>query len=139
MVKTIDIIVPVYNEENTLREVIKRLEETDFCGLQKRLIFVDDASSDNSYEILKSPEYAHHLILSHKKNAGKGKAITTAFEHCSADIVAIQDADLEYNPNDYKELLPYIINGEAKVVYGSRLLDKNQQNRYGNMLQGVFL
>lgn len=123
MLKSIDIIVPVYNEEKTLEAVIKRLEEAEFCSLKKRIIFVDDASCDNSSKILS--KYKNHTVISHEKNLGKGAAVATGIKNASADIVVIQDADLEYNPNDYSRLLPLLINDEADVVYGSRLKDNS--------------
>ena len=126
--KTIDVIIPVYNEEKTLEEIISKLEQIDFCSLEKRLIFVDDSSSDKSREIL--AKYPNHTVLSHKKNMGKGAAVVTGIKNATADIVVIQDADLEYDPNDYNKLLPLIINNEADVVYGSRLLDKNQHKSF---------
>lgn len=126
--KTIDVIIPVYNEEKTLEDVILKLEQVDFCSLDKRLIFVDDSSSDKSREIL--AKYPNHIVLSHKKNMGKGAAVVTGINNATADIVVIQDADLEYDPNDYNKLLPLIINNEADVVYGSRLLDKNQHKSF---------
>ena len=126
--KTIDVIIPVYNEEKTLEAVISKLEQIDFCSLEKRLIFVDDCSSDNSMEILE--RHPNHIVLSHKKNMGKGAAVATGIKNATADIVVIQDADLEYDPNDYNKLLPLIINNEADVVYGSRLLDKSQHKLF---------
>lgn len=118
--QTIDIIVPVYNEEKTIKEVLKRIEEADFCGLQKNIIVVNDCSTDNSAEILKEFENKY-TVLSHKKNQGKGAAVYTGFKNTKSDIVIIQDADLEYDPNDYKNLLQLIIEDKADVVYGSRL------------------
>ena len=126
--KTIDVIIPVYNEEKTLEEIVSKLEQIDFCSLEKKLIFVDDSSSDKSREIL--AKYPNHTVLSHKKNMGKGAAVVTGINNATADIVVIQDADLEYDPNDYNKLLPLIINNEADVVYGSRLLDKNQHKSF---------
>lgn len=130
MVKSVDIIVPVYNEEKTLEEVIKKLEETDFCGLEKRIILVDDASVDSSRKILLSGRYEKHCIILHDTNGGKGCAITSALKYTEADIVMIQDADLEYNPDDYNKLLPLLISDEADVVYGSRLKDKTQRKSF---------
>lgn len=125
MIESIDIIVPVYNEENNLPHVLQRLEECDFCGLKKRFIFVDDFSTDSSREFLSNNVSNEHLILFHDKNKGKGAAIATALKNVSADVVVIQDADLEYNPMDYNLLLPLIITGKADVVYGSRFKAKN--------------
>ena len=126
--KTIDIIVPIYNEEKDLEKIIKKLEETDFCGLEKNIIFINDGSSDSSIEILK--RYSQHKIIHHDKNHGKGAAIATGIQNCSSDIIAIQDADLEYNPEDYQTILPLIINNEADVVYGSRFKNQNPNSSF---------
>lgn len=130
MYKTLDIIIPVYNEEKTLEKVLSAIEETDFCGLEKRIILVDDASSDSSRNILLSDRCKSHLVLLHDKNRGKGAAIATALKNSTADIVVIQDADLEYNPADYNKLLPHIINSNALVVYGSRLKEKPSRKSF---------
>lgn len=124
--KKISIIIPVYNEKDTLRDIIQKVEEATFCGLEKELIFVDDASTDGSRDIL--AEFAQkYKVIRHESNRGKGAAIRTALEVISGDIVVIQDADLEYDPNDYEKLLPLILDNKADVVYGSRFLE-NQGN-----------
>ena len=124
--KKISIIIPVYNEKDTLREIIEKVEQTAFCGLDKELIFVDDFSTDGSGEILR--EYSQkYKVLSHGINQGKGAAIRTALKEVTGDIVVIQDADLEYDPADYEKLLPLLIENRADVVYGSRFL-QNQGN-----------
>ena len=126
--QTVDIIIPVYNEEKTLEAIIKKIEGTDFCGLEKHLILVDDCSTDASREIL--AKYPDYKVLYHEKNCGKGAAIRTGVQNSTSDIVVIQDADLEYNPEDYQKILPLIINREAAVVYGSRLKDKAQSKAF---------
>lgn len=125
---TIDIIIPVYNEEKFLDAIIQKVEETDFCGLEKHIILVDDCSTDSSREIL--AKYNNYKIIYHEKNCGKGAAVRTGIKNSSSDIICIQDADLEYNPEDYQKLLPFIINNEAQVVYGSRLSDKKQKKSF---------
>ena len=132
--KTIDIIIPVYNEEQTLDKIIKKIEDTDYCGLEKHLIFIDDCSTDKSREILKN--YPQHKVLFHSENQGKGAALCTGLKEASSDIVVIQDADLEYNPDDYNKIIPYIINDEAQVCYGSRL--KNDNNKKSFLLLSFF-
>lgn len=121
--KKISIIIPVYNEVNTLRAIIEKVEDVSFCGLEKELIFVDDCSTDGSYNVLEDYE-SKYTVLRHGVNLGKGAAIRTALEHVSGDIVVIQDADLEYDPTDYETLLPLILDNKADVVYGSRFLSK---------------
>lgn len=118
--KKISIVVPVFNEINTLDKILEKLENTDFCGLEKEIILVDDMSTDGSREKLKDLENKYK-ILYHSKNQGKGAAIRTAMANITGDIMVIQDADLEYDPKDYKELIELIIDDKADVVYGSRL------------------
>ena len=128
MYKTIDIIIPVYNEEKTIKKVIERVESADFCSLKKRLILVDDCSTDSTAEILS--KYNEHLVLTQERNIGKGAAISLGLAHASADIVVIQDADFEYNPSDYSRLLPLILCDKADVVYGSRLKERSQVSSF---------
>ena len=115
----ITILVPVYNEVNTLETILKKLEETDFCNLQKEIILIDDFSTDGTKELYKNLPYK---VFYHEKNMGKGAALRTGFEHATGDIVVIQDADLEYDPKDYTPLIKLIIEDKADVVYGSRLI-----------------
>ncbi len=119
--QSVDIIIPVYNEEKTIENILEIIENTDFCNLEKNLIIVDDYSTDATREILKRYEDKYTVIYK-EKNGGKGSAVNVGFENAKSDIVIIQDADLEYNPSDYASLLKLIIDGEADVVYGSRFL-----------------
>lgn len=128
MANSLDIIIPVYNEQDTIEDVIARVEQIDFCSLNTRIIIVDDASVDNTKDILK--KYKNHLVIYHEKNQGKGAAVVSGIKNSTADILVIQDADLEYDPQDYLKLLPLIINNQADVVYGSRLCDKEQHKAF---------
>ena len=119
--KKISIIIPIYNEEKTLKEIISVVEKADVLGLKKEIILVDDCSKDGSREILKEFR-KKHKILFHKVNQGKGGALQTGFKNATGDIILIQDADLEYDPNEYPELLKPILAGKADVVYGSRFM-----------------
>lgn len=118
--KRITVIVPVYNEINTLETIINKLEETSFCDLEKEIILVDDSSFDGTTDLLKKYEDKYKVFY-HDVNKGKGAAIRTAMQHMTGDIMVIQDADLEYDPADYKDLLKLILDDKADVVYGSRL------------------
>lgn len=136
----VSIIIPVYNEEKTIKELLLKVQNTDFSGLEKEIIIVDDASFDATTDILNNMKQ-QYKILFHKKNQGKGAAIRTAVKEATGDIVVIQDADLEYLPEDYNKLLPFIINNQADVVYGSRFLDReNIKNfMFKNMLANKIL
>ena len=116
----ISILIPVFNEVNTLETILQKVEETDFCGLEKEIILIDDFSTDGTREILKELE-SKYKVFYHNENMGKGAALRTGFGHISGDIVVIQDADLEYEPVDYIPLIKLIIDGKADVAYGSRL------------------
>ena len=118
--KKITVLIPIFNEVNTLRIILQKVEETDFCGLEKEIILIDDCSYDGTREILKELENKYKVFY-HEKNQGKGAALRTGFEHVTGDIVVIQDADLEYDPVDYQPLIKLILDGKADVAYGSRL------------------
>lgn len=127
----LSIIMPVYNEEKTIREIIRQVINSNPKLKDKELIIVDDGSKDSTREILKK-EYLNKKsssikVIFHEKNQGKGAAIITGIKHVTGDIVVIQDADLEYDPNEYTKLIEPIINGQAKVVYGSRFPLKSKK------------
>jgi glycosyltransferase involved in cell wall biosynthesis len=115
----ISVVVPVYNEKNTIREIVRRIQEVSF---EKEIIIVDDYSTDGTREILKGMAGNTLKILFHDKNQGKGAALRTGFQEVTGDIVIIQDADLEYNPQEYSILIQPILDGKADAVYGSRFL-----------------
>ena len=121
----VSIIIPVFNEKNTIRLLLEKVQNANFSGLEKEIIMVDDFSNDGTTEILRELSKDYKVFF-HEKNQGKGAAIRTAIKEATGDFVVIQDADLEYLPDDYDKLLPLLINDEADVVYGSRF--KNQEN-----------
>lgn len=117
----LSVVMPVYNEENTLEEIVRRVLATPY---DKELILVDDGSEDASREIMQRLEAEHEAVrcFYHERNSGKGAALSTGFKEVQGDVVLIQDADLEYDPQDYGVLLRPIEEGKADVVYGSRFL-----------------
>jgi glycosyltransferase involved in cell wall biosynthesis len=121
--KKLSIIIPVYNEKNTIEKLLNKIHK--LSHIKKEIIVVDDASSDGSTNILKKNKNKFTKLIHHKKNLGKGAAIKTAKKFVKGNVVIIQDADLEYNPSDYFKLLHFINKG-YKVVYGSRVLGRNR-------------
>jgi len=117
----LSIVIPVFDERDTIEEVIRRVRLID-VGMEKELLVVDDGSSDGTQDVLKTISYPEVKVFFHKKNQGKGAALRTGFSKASGDIVLIQDADLEYDPGDYPVLLSPILDGRADAVYGSRFL-----------------
>jgi len=117
----ISIVIPVFNEEKTLEKIIAAVESADVFGLEKEIILVDDGSTDKSREILENYE-DKHKVLYHKKNQGKGAALKTGFSQATGDIILVQDADLEYDPDEYSEILKPILDSKADVVFSSRFL-----------------
>jgi glycosyltransferase involved in cell wall biosynthesis len=116
----LSVIVPFFNEKNTLNTILKRIQAT---GLAREIIFVDDGSTDGSRDILATlKEHPGVQVILHEKNRGKGAAVRTGFAAATGEVILIQDADLEYDPRDYPALLKPIEEGQADVVYGSRFL-----------------
>ncbi|SVB76343.1 uncharacterized protein METZ01_LOCUS229197, partial [marine metagenome] len=117
----ISVIIPCYNEENTIQQIIE-LVRNALNEREYEIILVDDASTDNTSQIIKDLSLNEDtiVVISHELNLGKGAALRSGFNACSGDVVIIQDADLEYDPSEYGKLLKPIQDGKADVVYGSR-------------------
>jgi glycosyltransferase involved in cell wall biosynthesis len=144
------VVIPCYNEEKTLKGCIERVRDIADSNLALEIIIVDDCSEDNSYPIAQKlqREYKEVTVLKHEMNQGKGAALSTGFKKATGDFVAVQDADLEYDPMDLKRLLVPLIKGEADVVLGSRFLSSGAHrvlyfwhslgNRFLTLLSNVF-
>ena len=116
----LSIVIPIYNERETLETLIAKVNSVDY---DKEILLIDDFSTDGTREILKKYENKEGFqVLYHNHNQGKGAALRTGFSNVIGDIIIIQDADLEYNPADYGTLIEPILDGRADVVYGSRFL-----------------
>lgn len=124
--KKLSIIIPVYNEKKTIKKILSKINKLN--KINKEIIVVDDASTDGSLKLLKKNKKLFSRLIIHKFNKGKGGAIISGRKYITGDIVIIQDADLEYDPNDYQKLLNCIKDGN-KVVYGSRVMG---QKRYSS-------
>ena len=123
----LSVVMPVFNEKDNIKEIIRRVSQVD---IDKEIIIVDDASTDGTRELLKEIKQDGVRVLFHDKNSGKGRALRTGFKEATADIVIVQDADLEYDPREYAKLIDPIAQGCADVVYGSRLSGGMPQRVY---------
>lgn len=131
--KRVSVIVPVYNEERTVQELLQQVKAVVLPkGLAKEIIVVNDGSTDNTPAILKEFAKDNGVKVIEQPNAGKASALMRGFNEASGDILLVQDADLEYNPSQYPQLLAPILNGEARVVYGSRFLGKIEDMKFIN-------
>lgn len=119
----LSVIIPVYNEAKTIGQLIGKVRDVD-AGIQKELVIVDDCSKDGTGDVLRAMEKDHPdwRFVYHEVNRGKGAALRSGFAAATGDIFIIQDADLEYDPRDYRMLLQPVLEGHADVVYGSRFL-----------------
>jgi glycosyltransferase involved in cell wall biosynthesis len=132
-IKRVSIIIPAYNEEKTIEKILKKVLDVKL-PLEKEIIVVNDGSTDRTKEIVEKFIKNHpneNIILINKKNGGKGSALKVGIKHSTGDIIIIQDADLEYDPNDYPNLIKPILEGKAKVVYGSRL--RKMGNKFSHL------
>lgn len=132
----LSVLLPVYNEESTLDELLAKLLSID-PGVTFEVIAVDDASADRSGEILAACEDPRLTVITHRTNRGKGAAVQTALSAATGDVTVIQDADLEYDPEQLGALVAPVVAGETDVVYGSRFLgsvsDMRRRNRLANL------
>lgn len=121
--KKVSILVPAYNEEKTIIQLLEKISNTNIQA-QKEVIIVDDCSTDSTRKKIEENKHLYTKIITHEKNKGKGAALRTAIKYATGDIIIIQDADLEYNPEEYPRLIKPITEGITTVVYGSRFLEQ---------------
>ena len=138
--KKLSIIVPVFNERETIEKIIKRVIVAPVFDYQKEIIVVDDGSNDGTEKILKKlKENFNFILLPHYENSGKGAAIKTGLKQATGNLVLIQDADLQYDPDDYQKLLMAFDDKTMPVVYGSRNLGKAKRGYFLYYLGGKLL
>ena len=133
--KKVSIIIPAYNEESTIQELLKKVNAVKL-NLEKEIIFVNDGSTDLTLEIAKKAKIKNLKIIS-KKNKGKGSAVKLGIKNATGDIFIIQDADLEVEPEDYSKLIKPILDKKTKVVYGSRWLNKKFKKDHKKILRNA--
>ncbi len=123
MFKKLSIIIPVFNEENTVEKLVEKVLAVTLT-LEKEIVIVDDCSTDRTFPILSGFREAHPevRVFKNEKNKGKGFSVRRGIQEATGEIIVIQDADLEYDPNEYPKLLKPILEGNADVVYGSRFV-----------------
>jgi glycosyltransferase involved in cell wall biosynthesis len=120
----LSVVMPVYNEMQTISEIIHRVQKV---ALEKEIIIVDDGSTDGTRDYLQTLHADNITVVLHDRNKGKGAALQTGFTHITGDVVVVQDADLEYNPEEYHLLIKPILDNRADVVYGSRFLTGSER------------
>ena len=133
------VVIPIYNEQDTIEQVLEIVKKLDFV---KEIIAVNDGSTDNTKNILDQYQNDEKIKVIHKANGGKGTALREGFKYVTAEYVAVQDADLEYDPNDLEKMLEFAINKNVQVVYGNRFYDQglfewgkmNWKNAVGNKI-----
>jgi glycosyltransferase involved in cell wall biosynthesis len=142
MYKKLSFIIPIYNEEKTLEELIQKVLDVEM-PLKKELVLVDDGSKDSSRDILKNYEGKDGFkVVYNEKNMGKSQTVRNGIQHSTGDLVVIQDADFEYEPQNLKEFVKIFMEDKADLVYGNRFGKKNEviyaQNWIGNTMLSYF-
>lgn len=135
----LSVIIPVYNERNTIQEILRRVRQVDLGDIEKEIVVVDDGSTDGTRNILAMEEDSSTKIVFHETNQGKGAALSTGLEVATGDLIIFQDADLEYDPDDYPRMIEPILKGKAKVVYGSRFTGERRNMLYWHYVGNRFL
>jgi glycosyltransferase involved in cell wall biosynthesis len=134
----LSVIVPVFNERNTVAEIVRRMRSVDL-PVDREIVVVDDGSDDGTRDVLTQLADSTVHIVKHGVNRGKGAAIRTGLENSTGDVVLVQDADLEYDPEDWPKLLAPILKGRARVVYGSRFTGERRNMLFLHWVGNRFL
>jgi glycosyltransferase involved in cell wall biosynthesis len=138
--RKLTVVVPVYNERNTLVEILRRMRAVELPdGIEREIVVVDDGSTDGTSEVLKQLGDSTVRIVLHERNRGKGAALRTGFERATGDFVLVQDADLEYDPDDWPRLIAPVLAGKARVVYGSRFTGERKNMLFFHWVGNRFL
>ncbi|MER3452504.1 MAG: glycosyl transferase [Acidimicrobiia bacterium] len=136
--RLLSVIVPVFNERNTVAEIIRRMRRVEL-PVDREIIVVDDGSTDGTEKVLDAIEDSTVRVVRHPGNRGKGAAIRTGLQYARGDLVLVQDADLEYDPEDWPRLLAPVLKGKARVVYGSRFTGERKNMLFWHWVGNRFL
>jgi glycosyltransferase involved in cell wall biosynthesis len=136
--RSLSVVVPVYNERNTVVEIVRRMRQVEL-PVDLEIVIVDDGSDDGTGKVLGALEDSTVRVVHHPHNRGKGAAVRTALEHARGDLLLIQDADLEYDPDDWPKLLAPMLKGRARVVYGSRFTGERNNLLFWHWVGNRFL
>jgi len=139
----LSVVIPAYNEERTLAEVVARVRAVTFPGWEKEIVVVDDGSTDGTAKVIAALAGPDLVASSERRNRGKGAALRRGIQAATGDVVVVQDADLEYDPDDLPALLGRLVSAKAGAVYGSRILGRNSRSYFsyywgGRLLTAIF-
>ena len=137
-INKLSVIVPVFNDRNTVVEVVRRMRSVEL-PVEREIVIIDDGSDDGTRDVLTQLRDSTVRVIAHGVNRGKGAAIRTALENVSGDVVLVQDADLEYDPEDWPKLLAPVLKGRARVVYGSRFTGERRNMLFLHWVGNRFL
>jgi glycosyltransferase involved in cell wall biosynthesis len=138
--RKLSVVVPVFNERNTLVEILRRMRAVELPdSIEREIIVVDDGSDDGTRDVLKQLGDSTVRIIMHERNRGKGAAVRTGVAHATGEYVLVQDADLEYDPDDWPKLLNPILRGRTRVVYGSRFTGERRNMLFAHWIGNRFL